>query len=220
MNDGLLQAGQILCVDFRSLQVAHCATASVIGVRCPARARAETARIGATPILRARHIAQRATPRMASATASASVLIADTIDAIATGLQLDHGLGSVNDGLFRLRVCRPLFQERVAATAASRADPRGSLAAASRRRRAQRRASCRATRGVPAVQTSAPGTGGSRGVVGGADLAELLEHRVMVLWRDADARVRHRDLRGPVEVLRRRSNGRPGRQRVDSRRGE
>jgi hypothetical protein len=34
---------------------------------------------------------------------------ADTIDAIATRLQLDHGLGSVNDGLFRLRVCRPLF---------------------------------------------------------------------------------------------------------------
>src|SRR5437588_233156 len=70
---------QILCVDFNCLQAAHSPTASVIDARCPAMARAETTPIGATPIFRERHIAQRATPRMASATASASVLMSNTI---------------------------------------------------------------------------------------------------------------------------------------------
>ena len=38
--------------------------------------------------------------------------------------------------------------------------------------------------------------GSLRPVLGGADLPEFLEHRVVVLGRDADARVRDGDLRG------------------------
>ena len=79
VNDGLLQSGQIRCVDFTCLHAAHGPSASITGVRCPTTARAETTLSGATPIFRARHIAHRATPRMASDTASASVLMTGTV---------------------------------------------------------------------------------------------------------------------------------------------
>jgi hypothetical protein len=103
VNDGLLQASQILCVDFTCLQVAQGPSATTTVARWPRRARAETTASGAIPILRERHIAQRATPRIASDTASASVLMTDTVPAGGAGPTVDFGPRSLpepmNDGL-------------------------------------------------------------------------------------------------------------------------
>ena len=104
VNDGLLHTGQILCVDFNCLQASQCPTASVMVARCPTRARAETTLIGAMPIFRARHIAHRATPRMASDTASASVLMTDTVPTVAAGRTVDLGLSRLPEPMKLSRV--------------------------------------------------------------------------------------------------------------------
>ena len=72
----------ILCVTFSCLQTAHGPSASMTVARCSRAARAATTASGPMPIFRERHIAQRATSRIASATDSASVLTGRSVDAV------------------------------------------------------------------------------------------------------------------------------------------